>query len=161
MCVNTAVGSENNNYPQLGSDPFFQYMTSFALLFTLSAIGISEMVYLVRTRISAQKPICPIGGDCHVVLTSKWSRIFIVPNDILGLLNYIGIAFLSAFLVIGFGPVSLWFFILKVIITLTSLLSLFFVYLQWKVIKAWCFWCVMSACTFWLMGIIILVNIAT
>jgi len=135
-------------------------MTSFALLFTLSAIGIAEMVYLIRTRIAAEQPICPIGGDCQIVLTSKWSKIFVIPNDILGLLNYIGIAFLSAFLVIGIGPANFWFLILEIIIAATSLLSLFFVYLQWKIIKAWCFWCVMSACTFWLMGVIILVSVA-
>ena len=133
-------------------------MTALSLIFTLAAIGVSEMIYLIRTRIAAERPICPIGGDCQIVLTSKWSHLFIVPNDILGLLNYISIAFLSAFLVIGFGPASFWLLILKAIIILTSLLSLFFVYLQWKVIKAWCFWCVMSACTFWLMGIIILLS---
>ena len=133
-------------------------MSAFFLIFTLAAIGISETVYLIRMRIVAQKPICPIGGDCQIVLTSKWSHIFGVPNDILGLLNYIGVAFLSAFLVIGFGPASLWLLLLKISIALTSLLSLFLIYLQWKVIKAWCFWCVMSACTFWLMGIIMIVN---
>jgi len=133
-------------------------MTSFALLFTLSAVGIAEMVYLIRTRVAAEQPICPIGGGCQIVLTSKWSKIFVIPNDILGLLNYIGIAFLSAFLVIDIGPTNLWFLFLEIIIAATSLLSLFFVYLQWKIIKAWCFWCVMSACTFWLMGVIILVS---
>lgn len=133
-------------------------MTSYALLFTLAAIGVSEMVYLIRMRIAAKKPICPIGGDCQIVLTSKWSHIFGAPNDVLGLLNYVGIAFLAAFLVIGIPPTIFWAIILKVIIALTSLISLFFVYLQWKVIKAWCFWCVMSACTFWLMGIIIIVS---
>ena len=133
-------------------------MTALSLIFTLAAIGVSEMIYLIRTRIAAERPICPIGGDCQIVLTSKWSHLFIVPNDILGLLNYISIAFLSAFLVIGFGLASFWLLVLKAIIILTSLLSLFFVYLQWKVIKAWCFWCVMSACTFWLMGIIILLS---
>jgi len=133
-------------------------MTALSLIFTLAAIGVSEMIYLIRTRIAAERPICPIGGDCQIVLTSKWSHLFIVPNDILGLLNYISIAFLSAFLVIGFGLASFWLLVLKAIIILTSLFSLFFVYLQWKVIKAWCFWCVMSACTFWLMGIIILLS---
>jgi uncharacterized membrane protein len=133
-------------------------MTSFALLFTLAAIGISETVYLIRKRMLSEKPVCPIGEGCVTVLESKYSRIFVIPNDVLGLLFYIAASFLSAFLVIGFGPLALWSFIIKFSITLGSLLSLFFTYLQWRVIRAWCFWCLMSAFTIWLMGIIILVS---
>lgn len=134
----------------------YRNMTGFALLFTLSAIGISETVYLIRKRIAAEKPICPIGEGCALVLTSRWSKIFIVPNDILGLLFYISASFISAFLVIGIEPLVLWNFILKLSVAIGALLSLFFVYLQWRVIHAWCFWCLMSAFTIWLMEIIIL-----
>ena len=130
-------------------------MTSYALLFTLAAIGISETVYLIRKRIAAQKPVCPIGEDCAVVLTSRWSKMFVVPNDVLGLLLYIMTSFIAAFLVIGIEPVSLWGIVFKLSVAIGALLSLFFTYLQWRVIRAWCFWCLMSACTIWLMGTII------
>ncbi|OHA09531.1 MAG: hypothetical protein A3A44_01965 [Candidatus Sungbacteria bacterium RIFCSPLOWO2_01_FULL_60_25] len=130
-------------------------MTSYALLFTLAAIGISETVYLIRKRIAAQKPVCPIGEDCAVVLTSRWSKMFVVPNDVLGLLFYIMTSFIAAFLVIGIEPVSLWGIVFKLSVAIGALLSLFFTYLQWRVIRAWCFWCLMSACTIWLMGTII------
>jgi uncharacterized membrane protein len=133
-------------------------MTSFALLFTLSAIGISETVYLIRKRIAAEQPICPIGGGCATVLTSKYSRLFIVPNDILGLLAYVAISFLAAFLVIGVEPMELWSFALALLVGMSTLMSIFLTYLQWQVIKAWCFWCLMSAFTIWVMGIIILVS---
>lgn len=133
-------------------------MTSFALLFTLAAIGISEAVYLVRKRIASEKPFCPIGGGCEIVLTSKYSKIFIVPNDILGLLVYIVISFMAAFLVIEVGPMLLWGIILKILVTIASLMSIFFTYLQWRIIKAWCFWCLMSAFTIWLMGSIIIIS---
>ncbi|MEK7081962.1 MAG: vitamin K epoxide reductase family protein [Patescibacteria group bacterium] len=53
-------------------------MTALALLFTLSAVGISETVYLIRKRLAAEKPICPIGENCALVLTSRWSKIFII-----------------------------------------------------------------------------------
>lgn len=131
-------------------------MTAFALLFTLSAIGISETVYLIRKRITSEQPICPIGGGCATVLTSKYSRLFIVPNDILGLLTYVMISFLAAFLVIGVGPMNLWSLALASLVGMATLMSIFLTYLQWRVIKAWCFWCLMSAFTIWLMGIIIL-----
>jgi len=133
-------------------------MTAFALLFTLSAIGISETVYLIRKRIAAEKPICPIGENCALVLTSKYNKIFFVPNDVLGLLFYIMASFVSGFLVIGIEPLSLWDVIFKFSVAVGALLSLFFTFLQWRVIRAWCFWCLMSAFTIWLMGIIILAS---
>lgn len=136
----------------------YTYMTSFALLFTLSVIGISETVYLIRKRIASEKPICPIGGGCVTVLTSKYSKIFVIPNDVLGLLAYIVISFIAAFLVIGVQPMFLWSPVLKILIGAASLISIFFIYLQWRVIHAWCFWCLMSAFTIWLMGIIILIS---
>ena len=133
-------------------------MTSLALLFTLSAIGISETVYLIRKRMLSEKPICPIGEGCVTVLTSKYSKVFIIPNDVLGLLSYIVISLISAFLVIDIQPMFLWDFIIKVLVAVAALISIFFTYLQWRVIRAWCFWCLMSAFTIWLMGFIILIS---
>jgi len=133
-------------------------MTSFALLFTLSAIGISETVYLIRKRIASETPICPIGGGCVTVLSSKYSKMFLIPNDVLGLLTYIIISFIAAFLVIGVPPEFFWYTILKILVAAASLISIYFTYLQWRVIRAWCFWCLMSAFTIWLMGIIIIVS---
>lgn len=133
-------------------------MTAFALLFTLSAIGVSETVYLIRKRIAAELPVCPIGEDCTLVLRSKYSKIFLIPNDVLGLFFYIATSFISGFLVIGIEPLAFWSFIFKLSVAAGALLSLFFTYLQWRVIRAWCFWCLMSACTIWLMEGIILVS---
>ena len=133
-------------------------MTSYALLFTLSAIGISETVYLIRQRIESGKPFCPIGGGCALVLTSKYNKLFLIHNDVLGLLFYIMASFISAFLVIGVPPLAFWDLIFKLSIAFGALLSLFFTYLQWRMIREWCFWCLMSACTIWLMGIILIIS---
>lgn len=130
-------------------------MTSLALLFTLAAIGISETAYLVRTRIGGEHLVCPIGGGCEAVLHSKYNRTFFVPNDIAGLLLYIAMAKIAALLVIGVEPTRLWMILLQALVGVASFASLVFTYLQWKVIKAWCFWCVMSAVTIWSMGIIL------
>jgi len=81
-------------------------MTSFALLFTLSTVGVSETVYLIRKRVLSEKPICPIGEGCATVLSSKYNRLFIIPNDVLGLLFYIAASFITAFLVIGVPPLA-------------------------------------------------------
>ena len=131
-------------------------MTSEALIFTLSALGISETVYLIKKRLRSEKPVCLIGEDCLTVLNSKYSKMFGIPNDVLGLLFYIACSFIAAFLVIGVAPLTPWILIIKIFVGLGSLLSILFVYLQYKVIKAWCFWCLMSAFTVFLMGVILL-----
>lgn len=133
-------------------------MTSLALLFTLASIGVSEAVYLVRMRVASEAPVCPIGEGCATVLTSKYSKIFLVHNDILGLLVYITLSILTAFLVIGVAPVALWTLLIKILVGVACIISSVFTYIQWRIIHAWCFWCLMSAFTIWLMGIIILLS---
>lgn len=133
-------------------------MTSLALLFTLSAIGISETVYLIRKRKAAEKPVCFLGDDCHVVLESKYSHIFFVPNDILGFLSYLIISSAAGLLVIGAPLAALWLDTLKILVVAGAVFSIFLTYLQWRVIKAWCFWCLMSAFTIWLMLVIIIMS---
>lgn len=130
-------------------------MTNYIILFILAAIGLSETIYLIRKRLSAEKPVCLIGGSCSLVLESKYNKLFGVHNDILGLLFYIMALFVSGFLMLGVGSFEFLDFVLKLSVALGSLLSLLFTYLQWKVIKAWCFWCLMSAMTVWLMGAVL------
>ena len=143
-------------------------MTHFALLFTLAAIGISETAYLIRKRKHSERPTCFIGGGCNVVLESKYNTIFGLHNDILGLFFYIFIGIMTALVVVEAPEPQLtffdsingnfWMFLGQVSIGIGVLMSLIFIYLQWKVIQAWCFWCLMSALTIWLMGIIIVVS---
>ena len=131
-------------------------MTSFALLFTLSCLGIAETVYLIRKRLAAEKPFCPIGG-CEQVLTSKYSKMFIIPNDVLGLMFYIAAGFVTVFLFLEAPPDWFWLLGIRVMVGFGAIFSIFLTYLQWRVIKAWCFWCLMSALTTWLMGLILLI----
>jgi len=130
-------------------------ITAFALLFTLTAIGISETSYLIRKRKASEKPICPIGGGCSVVLSSKYNSMFGVHNDVMGRLFYIFIAFMTAFLVIGVEPIQWWYNISALAIAGAAVMSLILTYLQWRVLKSWCFWCVMSALTVAGMAVII------
>ena len=133
-------------------------MTAFALLFTLSAIGVSETAYLIRKRIALQKPICLLGENCAVVLESKYNRIFVIPNDVLGLIFYVASSSVAALIVIAVPPTTLWDIIFKIMIVIGALLSALLTYLQWRVIKSWCFWCLMSAFTIWIMGFILLIS---
>jgi uncharacterized membrane protein len=133
-------------------------LTAHALLFTIASIGISEAMYLIRTRIAAQKPVCPIGEDCSIVLSSKYNRIFGVHNDIVGMAFYVVFAVIIALVVLEIGPLSSILLVAKILLAGATIMSAIFFYLQWKVIKAWCFWCLMSAATIIIMDLIIIIS---
>jgi len=134
-------------------------MTPHAILFTISAIGISETVYLIQERVLQRGPICLIGSTCKEVLESRYNRIFGVHNDILGLLFYIGVALFTALLVIGVQvPFVELEPIVKLMIGVGVMMSVIFTFIQWKIIQKWCFWCLMSALTTGLMAIIVLMS---
>jgi len=133
-------------------------VTAHALLFTLAAIGISETVYLIRMRIAQEKPVCVFGEECHKVLESKYNKFLGIHNDVFGLIFYIVISFLTAFLNIGIKPLFLWDISAKILILFAALISIILTYLQWQVIKAWCVWCLLSAITVFSMGIIVLTS---
>ena len=122
-------------------------MTPHSILFTLAAIGISETAYLIRKRKVAQAPVCPIGADCTLVLSSKYNQMLGVHNDVVGLFAYVIIAVAAAFLVNGAGPVAWLELALRALVAGGAAFSFFLIYIQWRVLKAWCFWCVMSAFT--------------
>lgn len=129
-------------------------MTPYALLFTIAAIGISEAVYLIRKRFEGKRPVCLLGETCHIVLESKYSHLFGVHNDILGLGFYIFLTVATAFLVIDVGLSEILILVMKLALFAGTLMSILLLYIQGQILKAWCFWCVMSAITIFLMAII-------
>lgn len=133
-------------------------MTPHALLFTLACIGISEVVYLIRKKMADEKPFCVLGETCLTVLNSKYSKTLGIPNEYLGLFFYVAVSVITAFLVIGVEPLNIWETLVRVMIYSGAAMSCYFIFLQWQVLKAWCFWCVMSAMTIFLMTIIVLVS---
>lgn len=133
-------------------------MTAHALLFTIAAIGISETMYLIRSRRHHQKPVCVLGQSCTIVLESKYNHIFGVHNDILGFLFYLFVGIILGLIVSETGPLATWDLLAKISIAAAAFFSVFLVLLQKFVIKAWCFWCLMSALTTWLMALIILIT---
>ena len=131
-------------------------LTPLALLFTIAAIGISETSYLIRKRIAAQKPVCPIGESCEIVLASRYNRMFFgMHNDIAGMIFYIAIAVIAALTVLEAYFVLRLILALELLLVAASVMSSVFLYIQWRVLRAWCFWCVMSAITIGAMDLII------
>ncbi len=126
-------------------------MAFLASFLALSTGGIITSGYLVWkhywTQVQKQKQplVCPLNHDCSIVTESKWSHILYVRNEVLGLLFYIGM------LVAGLGVAFLSDYagLLRSTIHLSAasgaLFSAALVFIQIKVIKDYCFYCLISA----------------
>jgi len=117
-----------------------QFITT---LIVLGLLGIVDTSYLIWKSREKKPLVCPIGQDCNKVLDSKWNKTFFIKNDILGLLFYVGIITGAFLLLFEFNE------IIKTILTFASgigvLFSGFLVFIQAKVIKNYCFYCLISA----------------
>ncbi len=121
-------------------------MTSFIASFLALALGgIITSGYLVWQHYYHQRQplVCPLNHDCSKVTESRWSHIFYVRNEVLGLLFYVSMI-AAAFMVIFDPSVQLQRWI-QVAAGGGTLFSLFLIYLQIKVIKNYCFYCLISA----------------
>src|SRR3989338_10337712 len=120
-------------------------------LIVLAILGIFDSGYLIKKRVKKQPLSCPINGGCEKVVESKWNAIFFIKNDFLGLFYYILILFLVLYL---FFVSEKLLFITKIISGASLLFSLFLVFIQAKIIKEYCFYCLISA----LINLLIFIN---
>ncbi len=119
------------------------FVASFILL---SITGLLISGFLIRKHYLKQKQplVCPLNHDCSVVAESKWSHIFYVRNEVLGFLFYA--ALLVGMVMALFLPQLVM--ITKLILVATAgglFFSLFLIFVQVKVIKDYCFYCLLSA----------------
>lgn len=116
-----------------------------AIIFlAVSALGFLDAAYLTIEHFRGSIPPCAIQG-CEIVLTSAQSKIAGIPVALLGALYYLALLILS---------ISFFDSKKESIIRFTSKLtplgfiaSLYFVYLQFSVIKEICQYCMVSAGT--------------
>jgi len=123
------------------------------ILFILSLVGLAEALYLNYECRRHRAPVCLIGNQCSVVWDSPYSKTFGVSNEILGLIYYTTLATVE--LVIFSGSASELMIIGEYLIIISgAIMSCYFFYVQWRLIKAWCFWCTLSAIIVWVMVIV-------
>ena len=130
-----------------------------ASFMTLAIAGIVTAGYLVWKHYhNGTNPlVCPLDHDCSKVTESKWSHIFGVRNEVLGLLFYISM--LAAGITVFVSPnLSLFSLPLALLMKLAAggglLFSFFLIWVQIYKIKDYCFYCMVSA----LITLILFVN---
>ena len=121
-------------------------MIILELFITIFAIaGFSLAYYIFRTKRTAPL-ICPLEGSCEQVVTSRYSKFFGIPVEILGMAYYGSVALLYGSSL--FFPSVLPGIASSIALALTVSAFLFSMYLtgiQAFVVKHWCTWCLFSA----------------
>ncbi len=119
-----------------------QFVASFI---ALSVGGIIDTSYLLYQHYKKKPLMCPMDHDCSVVTESKWSKIFFVRNEILGLSFYLlmlTFIILSVILPNFSSKIHLFLFLFSFV---GVIFSAFLVYIQIYKIRDYCFYCLISA----------------
>ena len=121
-----------------------QFEATFVVLAFSGLIDTGYLVY--KHAMKARQPlVCPLRMDCAKVTEGEFSKTFGIRNDYLGILYYLS-ALIGAFLGMKFPEMKKVIYTLLLLMTGGGLLfSGYLVYLQAKVIKEYCFYCLVSA----------------
>lgn len=120
--------------------------TPLLLIYIFTAIGLLDTIYLVYCKVKNKAVLCLFFPDewCKKVQTSKYSKTLGIPNSIAGFFIYLGIlvtTLLYQYSYIPFTPA-------QTIICIGFAFSMYFLFIQAFVLRAFCTWCVVSAINF-------------
>ncbi len=127
------------------------------IFLVLSLIGFLDATYLTAKHYVGGPIICPIFGGCEKVLNSPYSMIGFVPVALLGVFYY---SLMLVLIVAYFNSEEFRFLKIASASTFLGLLaSIWFMFVQFFIIQALCFYCVVSAfisVSLFILGIVIL-----
>lgn len=103
----------------------------------LSFLGLGTSSYIYYSNKKNVKMYCIIGKDCNKVIKSKYSELFGIKNELLGILYYLFIISNSIFRII---PTE----ILLIPVSLALLTSLILTFIQLFILKEFCEYCLFS-----------------
>jgi uncharacterized membrane protein len=126
----------------------------YSICAVLAVAGLADATYLTASHLSGETVTCLASTRCSEVLTSKYATFAGVPLALVGAIGYF-VVFTTATLA-AFG-MEKWRRVLTIMIGVMFVGTLWLLYLQAFVIKAYCDYCLLSAAiTFALAGIIII-----
>jgi uncharacterized membrane protein len=115
------------------------------VILILAFFGLADSIYLAQHALNGTPLLCTIQSfsDCNTVVTSSYSRIFGIPIAELGVLFYSIMFVLAALELVMYDQ-----FLRRVLqaFSLVGILaSLYFMFVQTFVIRAFCVYCLASA----------------
>lgn len=115
-------------------------------------VGLFASAYLLYTYVTGGPITCALVSGCEIVRASKWAYTYGIPRPALGIVFYAGLfALLALRLIVSWKPrILYWLTMLAALAGVVESGFLFFV--QWLDIRAFCFWCLLSAVAAFVIG---------
>lgn len=115
------------------------------ILFSVAGAILALYIFFTK-RNKAKQLICPIGGHCDAVVSSKYSKFLGLPVELLGSAYYVFIIIFYGVLFVlpGFFSDAALFFVTSFSVV-AFLFSVYLVFIQAFVLRNWCTWCLFSA----------------
>ncbi len=110
---------------------------------TLGFVGFIDALYLTFEHYSGGQVTCIVVSGCDKILSGPYSEVFGIPIALIGVLYYLFV--FSAALFFLFGNSHKLFRLALLASSVGFLASLWFVSLQLFIVKAICFYCMISA----------------
>ncbi len=107
--------------------------------------GFLDSVYLTAKRFVGGPIPCFVFTGCDTVAQSPYALLFGVPLSVIGMFYYLSVILLVVFYFGTKQQIAMKVFSLLSVVGFLA--SVYFIYLQAFVIKAFCFYCILSAVT--------------
>lgn len=127
---------------------------SYLIAALISLIGLADALYLTIQHLTGESLRCTIISGCSEVLSSPYAQIGSIPLAAVGALAYFTVFSLSILAAFGYRFVAP---LLRVLVALMFLMTLWLLYLQAFVIRHFCQYCLLSAAvTILLTGLLVI-----
>ena len=121
----------------------------------VSLIGLVDSIYLTVEHVSGRSVRCTIVSGCSEVLSSPYASFRGVPLALIGAVAYFAVFSLATLAAFGYKTAGK---LLLFVVGGMFLVTLWLVYLQAFVIKAFCQFCLLSALATLLLAVLVLVS---
>ena len=111
----------------------------------LALIGLFCSGYLLYTYVTGTPIACAIVHGCDIVRLSRWATSFGLPRPLFGVVFYVLILASLIIRAAGHRHANFWRTMTRLAVLFGFFESGFLFVVQWIDIKAFCFWCLLSA----------------
>lgn len=127
----------------------------YSIAAVLALLGVAETTYLTVMHLSGANVVCVASSGCSEVLRSAWSSIRGIPLAAIGALAYFSAFSAATLAAFGYRRAET---LLGIVVGLMFLATLGLLYVQARVLHAFCDYCLLSAAlVFLLAGLVIAV----
>ena len=122
-------------------DAFIQILIIF-----VAFAGFLLTFYIGHKKSAHEKMICPLDSDCDAVIHSKYSKLFGIRLEYLGMIYYAVIALSYGVFIFYQNAAAITYETLLLLASVGAFMfSMYLIYIQGVKLKEWCTWCLVSA----------------